>query len=113
MSQRRLNPDNEFQPNADPHRRANPYSEDSTAGREALESADIHTAPPAGEEIHMPDPSLIPILNAAAVTIMLLGVTFSMVVLIAGAILFVVTTAIWIRDTRREIASLPAEHGHH
>lgn len=113
MSKRRLNPDNEFHPNADPHRRANPYSEDSSEAREALESPDILTAPPVGEEIHMPDPTMIPILNAAAVTIMLLGVTFSMVLLIAGTILFVITTVIWVRDTRREIASLPAEHGHH
>ena len=113
MSKRRLNPDNEFHPDADPHRRANPYSQDSSEAREALESSDIHTAPPVGEEIHMPDPSMIPILNAAAVTIMLLGVTFSMVLLIAGTILFVITTVLWVRDTRREIASLPAEHGHH
>ena len=113
MSKRRLNPDNEFHPDADPHRRANPYSEDSTAARRALESPDTDTAPPVSEEIHMPDPTLIPILNASAVTIMLLGVTFSIVLLIAGTILFLITTVIWVRDTRREIASLPAEHGHH
>ena len=104
---------NEYRPNADPHRRANPRSQDSTAGREALEDSAIHTAPPVGEEIHMPDPSLVPILNAFAVTLMLLGVTSSKVILAAGAILFVVTTVRWVQDTRREIASLPAEHGHH
>ena len=113
MDTRRLHPDNEFHPDQDPHRRANPYSTDSTPGREALEASAIHTAPPVGEEIHMPDPTLIPILNAFAVTLMLLGVTSSKVLLAAGAILFVWTTARWIRDTRREIASLPAEHGHH
>jgi hypothetical protein len=113
MSKRRLHPDNEFHPNADPHRRANPYSEDSTEGREALESSAIQTAPPVSEEIHMPDPTLIPILNSVAVTLMLLGVTFSKVLLVAGAILFVITTVRWVRDTRHEIASLPAEHGHH
>ena len=73
----------------------------------------IHAAPPVGEEIHMPDPSLIPILNAAAVTVALLGVTSSKVLLVAGTILFIITTVIWVRDTRREIASLPAEHDHH
>ena len=104
---------NEYRPNADPHRRANPRSVDSTEGREALESSAIHTAPPVSEEIHMPDPSLIPILNAFAVTLMLLGVTSSKVLLVAGTILFVITTVRWVQDTRREIASLPAEHGHH
>ncbi len=113
MDERRLHPDNEFRPDAHPHRRANPYSEDSTPGRQALESTEIETAPPVDEEIHMPDPTLIPILNAAAVTVALLGVTSSKVLLVAGLILFVITTVLWVRDTRREIASLPAEHGHH
>lgn len=73
----------------------------------------IRNAPPVGEEIHMPGPSLIPILNAVGFTVALLGATTFTVVLIAGLILFLVTTVLWIRDTRREIASLPAEHGHH
>ena len=113
MDPRRLHPDNESHPNADPHRRANPRSEDSTEARVALGSSALQTAPPVSEEIHMPDPTLIPIVNAFAVTLMLLGVTSSKVVLAAGAILFVITTVRWVRDTRREIASLPAEHGHH
>ncbi len=85
-----------------------PDDDDADVGASA-----IHAAPPVGEEIHMPGPSLIPILNAFAVTLMLLGVTSSKVLLAAGTILFVVTTVRWVRDTRREIASLPAEHGHH
>jgi hypothetical protein len=113
MDTRRLHPDNDSYPTADPHRRANPYSEDATPAREALEASAIHTAPPVGEEIHMPDPSLIPIINAAAVTVALLGVTGSKVLLVAGSIVFLITLVLWIRDTRREIASLPAEHGHH
>ena len=113
MDPRRLHTKNEFQPDRDPHRRAFPYSEDSTAEREALEASAIRTAPPVGEEIHMPEPSLIPILNAFGLTVALIGVTSSMVVLIAGTILFVITLVLWIRDARREFASLPAEHGHH
>lgn len=113
MDVRRLHPDNESLPTADPHRRANPYSQDSTAARQDLEASAIHTAPPVGEEIHMPDPTLIPIINASALTVALLGVTSSMVLLIAGSIVFLITLVMWIRDTRREIASLPAEHGHH
>lgn len=82
-------------------------------GESALVESQVQAAPSIGEEIHMPDPSLIPILNAAAVTLMLLGVTSSMVLLVAGAVLFFITTALWIRDTRRELASLPLEHAHH
>ena len=113
MDTRRLHPDNEFHPDQDPHRRANPYSTDSTPGREALEASAIHTAPPVGEEIHMPDPTLIPIINATALTVALIGVTSSKVLLAAGTIVFLITLVLWIRDTRREIASLPAGHDHH
>lgn len=114
MEERRLHPDNEAHSDADPHERANPYSEEATPGRAALqEGTAIHEAPPVGEEIHMPDPSMIPIINALAVTVALIGVTSSMVLLVAGLIVFVITTVLWMRDTRREIASLPAGHAHH
>ena len=98
---------------ADPHERAEPYSQGDGGPREQFEATVVHEAPPVSEEIHMPDPSLIPIINAAGVTIALLGVTTIPVLLYIGLVILVVTTAIWIRDTRREIASLPAEHGHH
>ncbi len=67
-------------------------------------------APPVGEEIHMPEPSLIPILNAIGLTLAIVGVTLSMVVTAIGLILFFVTLARWIRDARHEISELPAEH---
>jgi len=67
-------------------------------------------APPVGEQIHMPAPSILPVLNAAALTVAIVGVTTSRTVVIVGAILFLITTAIWIRDVRRDIEELPAEH---
>ena len=67
-------------------------------------------APPVGEQIHMPAPSIIPLLNASGLTVAIVGITTSTVLDIAGAILFLVTTAIWIRDVRRDIEELPAEH---
>jgi hypothetical protein len=67
-------------------------------------------APPPGEQIHMPRPSIIPMLNAVGLTIAIVGVTSSRWMIIAGAVLFLVTTAVWIRDVARDIEELPAEH---
>jgi len=67
-------------------------------------------APPPGEQIHMPRPSLIPLLNAVGLTVAIIGVTTGRPLVIAGMLLFLVTTVIWIRDTARDIEELPAEH---
>jgi hypothetical protein len=68
------------------------------------------TPPPVGEEIHLPGPSLLPILNAAGITLAIVGITTSIVITIVGALLFLGTTIRWIADTRRDIAELPLEH---
>lgn len=70
------------------------------------------TPPPAGEDIHLPGPSLLPILNAAGITIAIIGITTSMILLVAGLALFLYTTVRWIADTRRDISELPLEHSH-
>ena len=67
-------------------------------------------APPVGEEIHLPGPSLQPLLLTVGVTAMLIGVTSGLFLLIAGAILTLATLFVWIRDARREFAHLPSEH---
>ncbi len=69
-------------------------------------------APPAGEELHLPGPSVIPLLNAFGVTLGIVGLTLGLAVTIAGAVLFLVTTVLWIRDTVRDIDELPLEHPH-
>jgi hypothetical protein len=69
-------------------------------------------APPVGEEIHLPGPSLLPLLSAMAITAMVIGTTISWYVSIAGLVLFVAITVRWIADTRRDIDELPEEHGH-
>jgi hypothetical protein len=69
-------------------------------------------APPRGEEIHFPEPSIIPLLNAFGLTLVILGITFHWVVVALGALLFLVTLVRWIRDTAHEIDSLPLEHHH-
>jgi hypothetical protein len=71
-----------------------------------------HEAPPVGEEIHLPGPSLIPFLSAIGITLIVIGTTLGIGISIVGAIIFVLTTIRWIRDTRRDIGELPESHGH-
>jgi Flp pilus assembly protein TadB len=67
-------------------------------------------APPAGEEIHLPGPSILPLMTAVAITLIVIGTTITWGLSIAGGILLVVCVVRWIRDTRRDIAALPDEH---
>jgi hypothetical protein len=67
-------------------------------------------APPAGEELHLPDPSLVPILNAAAVALTLVGLTTTYYLTVVGGILFLVTLVKWILDATHDISELPADH---
>lgn len=68
--------------------------------------------PPAGEDIHLPGPSILPLLSAIAITCIVIGLTISWWFSIFGVVLFVVTTVIWVRDTHRDIEDLPEEHHH-
>ena len=68
--------------------------------------------PPAGEEIHMPAPSLIPLINSAALAIAIVSVTLSWYVVALAGLVFLVTTVKWIADVRRDISELPLEHHH-
>jgi type IV secretory pathway TrbD component len=69
--------------------------------------------PPAGEDIHLPGPSVLPLLVAIAITCMVIGLTLSWWFSIFGVVLFVISTTIWVRDTRRDIDELPEEHHTH
>jgi hypothetical protein len=65
---------------------------------------------PVGEEVHMPAPSIVPLINAAALAIAIVGLTLSWVVVAIGLIVFLATTIRWIGDVRRDISELPLEH---
>jgi hypothetical protein len=71
---------------------------------------DQRPAPPAGEHIHMPAPSLLPIINAAGLALAIVGVTLSLFVTFLGLAIFLVSTVIWIGKARQEMDELPAEH---
>jgi hypothetical protein len=65
--------------------------------------------PPVGEEIHLPGPSILPLLTAVGITLALVGVTTIWEVSVVGAIMTIVCVLRWIGDTRREINELPLD----
>jgi Flp pilus assembly protein TadB len=67
-------------------------------------------APPPGEELHIPGPSLLPFLCAIAITLVVIGTTISIVISIVGLVALVIIVWRWISDTRREVAELPESH---
>ena len=70
-------------------------------------------APPVGEEVHMPEPSILPVVNAVGVTLALVGITLSLAVSIIGLVIFIVTLIAWIRAASREMSELPLDHSSH
>ncbi len=70
-------------------------------------------APPVGEEVHMPAPSVLPLINAASLAIAIVSITLSWWIVGAAMIVFLATAIRWIRDVRRDISELPLEHSHH
>jgi len=65
--------------------------------------------PPVGEEIHLPGPSILPLMTALGITLALVGVTTFIEFTVIGVIITVCAVALWIKDTRREIDELPLD----
>jgi Flp pilus assembly protein TadB len=68
------------------------------------------SAPPAGEELHLPGPSLLPFLCAIAITLIVVGTTISVVLSIIGVVMLVILVIRWVGDTRRDVGELPESH---
>jgi Flp pilus assembly protein TadB len=68
------------------------------------------SAPPPGEEIHLPGPSILPLICAIAITLMVIGTTLGWYLSAIGFVVFVPTVVRWVRDTRRDVAALPEHH---
>ncbi len=66
-------------------------------------------APPAGEEIHLPGPSIVPLLTALGITLTLVGFTTFIEFTVIGAVLTVACVVRWVKDTRRDIDELPLD----
>jgi hypothetical protein len=61
----------------------------------------------------MPRPSVLPLINAAALALAIISITISWWVVGAAMLVFIGTTIRWIADVRRDIAELPLDHSHH
>jgi type IV secretory pathway TrbD component len=75
----------------------------------------IHTggpeAPPAGEAIHLPGPSYLPIVTAVGVMIIVVGVVQSWLIVALGVVVTLVAVVRWVRETREDMSELPLDHG--
>ena len=69
-------------------------------------------APPVGEQIHLPGPSILPLVLAAGITLALIGVTVSKILVVLGLLIAIPSIVLWIRTTRADIAELPPSHHH-
>jgi hypothetical protein len=69
--------------------------------------------PSSGEEIHLPGPSLQPILLAFGLTLTLLGVTIGLPIIIAGLVMSIWVMVRWIAETGRDINALPPDLDEH
>ncbi len=76
----------------------------------STEPDDTTLAPPAGEQIHLPEASLLPLLNAVGLSIAIIGIPISLILVVPGLVLFLCTAAVWIVKTRREMDELPLDH---
>jgi hypothetical protein len=61
----------------------------------------------AHEAIHLPPPSIWPAVLALGIAFLLTGLVLNRVLLIAGVVISVAATALWVRDARREFDALP------
>jgi hypothetical protein len=77
--------------------------------REAVQSSQASQVPPAGEEIHIPAPTALPLFTAVGITLTLIGITTFIELTIIGGILTIYCVARWIRDAREEYHHLPPE----
>jgi len=64
---------------------------------------------PVGEEIHLPGPTILPVLTAVGITLSVIGITTFIELTVIGVILTLACLIRWIKDTRHEIDELPLD----
>jgi hypothetical protein len=67
-------------------------------------------AEPAGEAIHLPGPSYLPVVTAAGVSMAVIGVVLWWILVVIGAVVALVAIIRWLGETRTDISELPLEH---
>ena len=68
------------------------------------------SAEEAGETVHLPGPSYLPVATAFGLTIGIVGVVLSWVLVVIGVVIAVIAIGRWISETRQDISELPLEH---
>ena len=77
------------------------------AGEPRTEDAGLPEPP---EQVHMPEPSYLPVATGFGITLMLVGVVLTWIITIIGALIFLPAIVIWVRSARADISELPLEH---
>jgi hypothetical protein len=67
-------------------------------------------AEPAGEAVHLPGPSYLPVLTAFGISLAVVGVVVSWALIVIGGVIALVSIIRWIRETRTDISELPLQH---
>jgi hypothetical protein len=70
---------------------------------------DEELAPPS-EEVHLPEPSYLPVWTAFGLTVGLVGILLSWVIFGIGMAIALFAIVRWIRQARQNISDLPLEH---
>ena len=68
------------------------------------------SAEEAGEAIHLPGPSYLPVATAFGLTLAVVGIVLSWVIVGIGLVIALIAIWRWIGETRRETSELPLEH---
>lgn len=66
--------------------------------------------PPAGEDVHLPAPTMVPFVTALGISLALVGVVINLGITIVGLVITLIAVVRWVRDTRQDIDELPPEH---
>ena len=64
----------------------------------------------AGETVHLPGPSYLPVVTAAGLTLALTGIVINWVLVGIGVVITLIAVVRWVRETRADIGELPLEH---
>jgi hypothetical protein len=69
--------------------------------------------PPAGEEIHLPAPTVLPVLTAVGITLLIVGLTTFFELSVIGGLLTIYCVVRWIAESRAELDELPLDSREH
>lgn len=71
---------------------------------------DERNPPPPSEQLHLPEPSYLPVIVAFGTTVALAGVVLAWALFAIGMAIVVLAVARWVRDAREEMSELPLDH---